>query len=152
MKVIQCTKSNKIFTIEIKEGSPVKDIISQILERASMLPHEARIIHYTMELNNCSTGTLEDYEIEDFTSLYVITRYLGGGNPTHLYSYFDDCSMKEQCRFHDLFQWGDIYELSQQQQNAYNLLCRKFNFSHEVIRAIDDNHEVKGIRLADVLH
>ena len=98
------------------------------------------------------TNTLEDHKIEDFTKLYVVVRFSGGGAPTHLYSYFDDCVMGFRCPFHEVFGWDDIYELSQEQRNAYNILCRKFNFSGEVIRAIEDNHEEKHIRLGDVLH
>ena len=104
------------------------------------------------ELHSDSTGTLEDHKIDDFTPLYVVVRFAGGSDPTDLYSYFDDCLLKGQCPFHDLFSWVDIYELSQKQKNAYNLLCRKFNFSHKVIRDIEDNNEEKHIRLADVLH
>ena len=100
----------------------------------------------------CSTETLKDYGIENNSSLYVGQYVIGGGGAPLLYTYIDDCLLKHECPFHDLFKWDDIYELSQKQENAYKLLCCKFNLSDEVIRAIEDNNEAKDIRLADVLH
>ena len=105
----------------------------------------------TQILDYDSTGTLEDYDIKENSVLHVIQPLPGGGAPD-LYSYFDDCLLKQRCPFHDLFNWFDIYELSQKQENAYKLLCRKFNLSDEVIRIIEDNNEAKHVRLADVIH
>ena len=44
------------------------------------------------ELNSLSRGTLvlEDYEIEDFTTLHVMQCIFGGGDPIGFYSYFDE--------------------------------------------------------------
>ena len=126
--------------------------ILQILDKLGLAYAGTHIIVGTQELRSSSIDTLEDYKIEDFTQLIVVVRIFGGGDSISFYSYFDDCLMKSQCHFHVLFRWGDIYKLSQEQENAYNILCRKFNLSNEVIRAIEDNHEEKHIRLADVLH
>ena len=99
-----------------------------------------------------TSGTFEENMIKDFRFLTVSLICRGGGNPSCLYIYFDDCLLKGRCPFHDLFNWVDIYELSEKQENAYILLYRKFNFSDEVVRAIKDNNEAKDIRLGDVLH
>ena len=141
----------RIISIMIKEGSPVRNLFLQVSERLDIPVHEFRMVSRGIQLENCSR-TLEDYKIEDLTQVNLVIRNPGGGAPTELYSYFDDCLLKGRCPFHRLFRWGDIYELSQKQENAYNLLCRKFNLSDEVIRGIEDNNEEKHIRLADVLH
>ena len=136
-------------TLTIKEGSLIYNLYSQVEKLAPPIA-KPRIIDGIQELR--STNTLEDYNIEDFTLLHVVVRTRGGGSATHLYSYFDDCVMRLQCPFHEVFEWYDIFKLSQEQENAYNILCCKFNLSNEVIRAIEDNHEEKDVRLGDVLH
>ena len=136
----------------VKEGSLVCNLCLQISERLAIPVDHLHVKVHQEWLDSDSTETLEYYKIKDFTQVYVISRIRGGGDPTNLYSYFDDCSMKHRCPFHELFSWKDIYEFSQKQENAYNLLCRKFNLSNEVIRAIKDNNEQKHIRLGDVLH
>lgn len=97
-------------------------------------------------------NTIEDYDIEHNSLIFVIERMPGGGDPRGLYSYFDDCLMKDQCSFHKLFNWPNIVKLSKNQENAYNIVCCRFNISYEVVRAIEDNSEQSDIRLGDVIH
>ena len=130
--------------------SSICSLFSHASKRFDIPLHEVRIIYAGGQLD--FGGTLECYKIEREATLHIVVRVPGGGRPTDLYSYFDECVMKSQCPFHELFKQGDINVLSQEQENAYKLLCHKFNLSNEIIRAIKDNHEENAIRLADVLH
>ena len=45
-----------------------------------------------------------------------------------------------------------LHEISEQEGDAYLILCQYFNISDEDIRAIEDNTEEKHVRLGDALH
>ena len=130
--------------------SSICSLFSHASRRFDIPLHEVRIIYSGRQLE--FRRTLECYKIERDATLHIVVRVPGGGAPTGLYSYFDECVMKSQCPFHELFKQDDIYEFSQKQENAYKLLCHKFNLSNEIIRAIKDNHEENAIRLGDALH
>ena len=62
--------------------------------------------------------------------------------------------MKGGCPFNN---FGDLptmelREISEQQGDAYIILCQHFNISDEDIRSVEDNTEENYVRLGDALH
>ena len=68
-----------------------------------------------------------------------------------LYSHCEDCWM-DKCPFKNLFDEWNMHELSKKRENVYSILCQRFNFPSNVVKAIKDNHEENHIRLGDALH
>ena len=102
---------------------------------------------------NCKT--LKDVGIHDGTHVILFMRITGGsGYKVDSFSRCDDCLSENSCQFTRLEQCEPdaISNLTKKREDAYLVLCQKFNFSNEVIRAIEDNTESNGVRLADVLH
>ena len=60
--------------------------------------------------------------------------------------------MKRQCPFYNYFFIMKLREISEQEGDAYLILCQHFNISDEDIKSIEDNHEEKHVRLGDALH
>ena len=144
-------RKDSFIIISLRAHNPVRNLFSRVSERLDIPVDEFLMFYGSQLLHYDSNETFEDYDIKHNSLLHVVQRVIGGGTPD-LYTYFDDCLLKHQCPFHGLFRWSDIFKLSQKQENAYNLLCRKFNLPDEVIRGIEDTNEAKGVRLVDVLH
>ena len=61
--------------------------------------------------------------------------------------------MKGGCPFNNFdLPTMKLRQISEQQGDAYIILCQHFNISNEDIRAIEDNTEENHVRLGDVLH
>ena len=107
------------------------------------------------ENDTLSCETLKDLGIGNATVLHSIERTVGGGGYiVDSFSSCDECLLKYSCQFTRSKQCTPdaISKLIEKRENAYLILCQKFNISNEVIRAIEDNTESNAVRLADVLH
>ena len=60
--------------------------------------------------------------------------------------------MKRQCSVYDFFFIMKLREISEQEEDAYLILCQHFNISDEDIKFIEDNTEEGYVRLGDALH
>ena len=74
-----------------------------------------------------------------------------GGPIKELYSNCKECPGWYQCPFRYLLHEWNVYELLEKQENAYLILCQRFKFPNDVVKAIEGNED-KDIRLGDALH
>ena len=146
----------KTCCIELPTTATVGDLFSRVGVKFCTKPK--RLIYDNKEICNYSTTsckTLKDVGIYHGTYLCLVVRTIGGGGyMVESFSSCDECLSEHSCQFTRLEQCAPdaISELIKKREDAYLILCQKFNFSTEVIRAIEDNSESNAVRLADVLH
>lgn len=140
--MLKTTTATELFSY-IKSGSP------GLLHTDFILMHGG--CKYICEFMN----TLEGENVKQYSSLWVRPLTYGGGQTE--VSVCDDCShmSKRSCtkfRCHELYSPDAICDLAKKREDAYLILCQKFNFSNQVIRCIEEYNESNSVRLGDALH
>ena len=146
----------KTYVINLPTTATVGDLFSCIRQKINIQSHHIRLMSHGVSISEDDYyKTLEDLEICHWSQVHILVRYQGGsGYKLESFSSCDECLSKYSCQFttSKLCNTVDIQKLIDKNNNAYLILCQKFNFSNQVIRAIEDNSESNGVRLADVLH
>ena len=137
-------------TIKLTEETTTETLYYQVGEVLKHQSNHIRLFYSCGMIPRSSTATLKDHGLYDNVKVFALIRLAGGGGP--LYSPCADCLMKHLCPFHELFPWNNYISELNIKQYSYKILCYKFNFSDEDIRAIEDSNEDNYIRLGDVMH
>ena len=140
-------------TMVIKKDSTVGELIVHI-EEITKIPADTINLNYHFQCLSCKTSymrTIEECGIKNCSTIHVTLTHCLGGPIEELYSNCEECPGWYQCPFRDLLHEWNVYELVEKQENAYLILCQRFKFPNDVVKAIEGN-EGKDVRLGDTLH
>ena len=130
----------------------MKKMILQIAKTIDEPADFTRIVYLNYCFDFSNEETIRYYGIDDNSMIHVVKRTQGGGGMENIYSNCKECLMKDKCPFHELFSMWNVHKLVETQKNAYLILCQRFKFPKNVVKAIEENNEDNQVRLGDIIH
>ena len=144
--------TGKTFTIGELQGSTRVSFLQDCIRdrEGETAQHKwQRLIYRGQQLHD--KHTLYYYNIKPDSTIHMVIRYQGGGDPSHQLSEclgcpgISDCEMLKMC-------WEISCILIKTSEDAWSELCDTFNVKRNVMKIITENSESAAIRCADVVH